>query len=69
MIERSILKHIDNKPRINYCKLCLTENLFIINNLGDPNLLNSKSELVSKCRHQNKHLVKYCKISTSHSIN
>ena len=69
IIEWSILKNIDNKPRINYCKLCLTEKLFIINNLGDPNLLNSKSELVSKCRHQNKHLVKYSKISKSHSIN
>ena len=43
--------------------------LFISNNLGDPNLLNSKSELVSKCTHQNKHLVKYCKTSMSHSIN
>ena len=65
MIEWSILKNIDSKPRINYCKLCLTEKLFIINNLSDPNLLNNKSELVGKCRHQDMHLVKYCKISTS----
>ena len=42
MIEWSILKHIDSKPRINYSKLCLTEKLFIINNLGDPNLLSSR---------------------------
>ena len=32
MIKWSILKHIDSIPRANYCKLCLTEKLFIINN-------------------------------------
>ena len=30
MVEWSILKHIDNKPRINYCKLCLTENYSLV---------------------------------------
>ena len=45
IIKWSILKHIDSKPRVNYWKLCLIEKLFIINNLGDRNLLNNKSEL------------------------
>lgn len=35
------------------CNLCLTEKLAIID--GEPNkLLNKRSELVSKCRHENK---------------
>ena len=40
-----------------YCKLCLTEKLYIIESLDDKNLLNKKFELVRKCRHQNKLLL------------
>ena len=36
------------------CNLCLTEKLLIIN--GDENkLLNKRSDLISKCRHENKY--------------
>ena len=39
------------------CNLCLTEKLFIIK-FRDKNLLNSRSEIISKCRHKNKYLLK-----------
>ena len=39
------------------CDLCDSEKLLIIKNLSG-NLVNKKSELVSKCRHQNKFLLK-----------
>ena len=35
------------------CDLCLTEKLMIINSHSN-NLLNKRSELISKCRHENK---------------
>jgi len=39
------------------CNLCLTEKLIIIQ--ADPQtLLNKRTELISKCRHQNKYLLK-----------
>ena len=37
-----------------YCKLCLMEKYWTIKYFDDPNLLNKKSELINKCRHQNK---------------
>ena len=39
------------------CNLCLTEKLCI---LQKPVSINKRSELISKCRHMNKFLVKYC---------
>ena len=41
----------------SYGKLYLTETFYIIQSLDDQNLLNNKSELVNKCRHQNKLLL------------
>ena len=38
------------------CKLCLREKLEIVTYKGD-NLLNKRSELVSKCRHSNKYVL------------
>jgi len=35
------------------CNLCLNEKLEIATKFGD--IMNSKSELISKCRHVNKH--------------
>ena len=40
------------------CKLCLMENHWIIKNPNNPNLLNKRSELINKCRHQDKILLK-----------
>ena len=42
---------------INNCNLCLSEKVFIIRNLDDVNMLNNRSEFISKCRHINKKLL------------
>ena len=39
------------------CKLCLMEKYWIIKYFDDPGLLNKKSELINKCRYQNKILL------------
>ena len=39
------------------CNLCLTEKFHIITS-NDTNLLNKRSELISKCRHENKFYIK-----------
>ena len=39
----------------------LTEKLWIINFINDENMLNKKSELISKCRHLNKNLLRNVK--------
>ena len=44
--------------KLNFCKLCLSEKLYIIKSLNDPKFLNKKSELVNTCRHQSKLLLK-----------
>ncbi len=59
IIKWKILKKVVSKPRKDYCRLCLMEKMYIINSIGDHMLLNSRSELVSKCRHQNKYIIKY----------
>ena len=46
---------------INFCKLCLTEKMFIMNALNGSQLLNKNSELINTCRHQNKLLLKCLK--------
>ena len=48
-------------PNLLLCKLCLTEKLWIIKFINDENMLNKKSELVSKCRHLNKHFLRNVK--------
>ena len=40
------------------CRLCLTENLWLLKHFNDVNLLSKKSEFISKCRHENKLLTK-----------
>ena len=40
-----------HKPEAKRCLLCLTEKYIIFSNL---NLLNSRNELVAKCRHENR---------------
>ena len=47
--------------KINFCKLCLTEKVFIIYALNDRRLLNKKPELINTCRHLSKSLPKYLK--------
>ena len=50
-------KNVNSKVSPNYSKSCLTEKFFINKFLDDCNLLKKRSELVSKCRHQNKFIL------------
>ena len=52
-----IVRKIYGNAKSDFCKLCLTEKYFILNNLADNKFLNKKSEFVNKCRHQKKLLL------------
>ena len=56
-----ILTKVYGSPNPFMCKLCLTGKLWIINFINDGNMLNKKSELISECRHLNKHLLRNVK--------
>ena len=56
-IKWSIVRKTHGNIKSDFCKLCLTEMYFILNDLGDDKLLNKKPEFVNKCRHQNKLLL------------
>ena len=62
-IKWKIVKIVYSKATLSFCKLCLTETLFIFNALGDEKCLNKKTEFINKCRHQNKLLLKNVKDS------
>jgi predicted GIY-YIG superfamily endonuclease len=57
VIKWSIIKKVNSKPSNRFCKLCLMEKLLIIKSLDNEEMLNKRSELVSKCRHKNKTLL------------
>ena len=48
-------------PQSERCYLCLYEKLEILED-KENNLLNKKSEVISKCRHQNKYMLRTRKI-------
>ena len=66
IVKWRIVKKVNGKVSPNYCKLYLTEKFFIIKSLDHCNLLNKRSEPVSKCRHQNKLLL--CNVIRNDSI-
>ena len=49
---------VHSKPTSNYCRLRVTEKIFIINFIGDNRVLNKRFEFDNKCRHQYKCLIK-----------
>ena len=57
----TIITKVYRSPNPLLCKLGLTKKLWIINFVNDKNMLNKKQELISKCRHLNKHLLKTVK--------
>ena len=61
IIKWEILTKVYGKPIQNMCIVCLSEKLWIINFILDNNYLNKKSELINKCRHINKFLLKNVK--------
>ena len=48
-----VVAKVFSDRKVNFCKCCLTEKVFIINALNDSQLLNKNSELINMCRHQN----------------
>ena len=44
-------------PASKSCRLCLTEKTLILENANDPKMLNTRTEIFSKCRHRNQFLL------------
>ena len=57
-IKWTIMSIVHGTPKSGVCKLCLTEKFWLLKHFNDEHLLNKKSEFTSKCRHENKLLVK-----------
>ena len=49
---------VNCRPGGGVCRLCLTAKLWILKHFNDVNLLNKKLEFISKCRQENKLLIK-----------
>ena len=60
-IKFTIAKRVTGNTFINNCNLYLSEKAFIIRTLDDINMLDKRSEFVSKCQHVNKRLLKRVK--------
>ena len=60
-IKWKILKRTNGTQHNGKCNLCLYEKLFIIDSIYDESLINKRSELINKCRHQNKPLLRTLK--------
>ena len=56
-IKWSITSKVGGQANSLSCKLFLMEKYWIIKSIDNPNLLNKKSELISKFRHQNRTLL------------
>ena len=56
-IEWKIVTKVFCNAKSNHCLLCLKEKYFIMNYLHEEILLNKRSELISKCRHENKNIL------------
>ena len=58
LIKWDILQQLNSySPTSKRCALCMAEKLSIIQHEGD-NLLNKRTEIISKCRHRNKFMLK-----------
>ena len=56
-IKFSIAKRVKGNTFINNCNLSLSEKAFMIRNPDGVNMLNKRSEFISKCQHTNKQLL------------
>ena len=52
---------VNCRPRRGVCRLRLTETLWLLKHFNDVNLLNKKSKFISKCRYENKLVIKLAK--------
>ena len=57
-INSKVVDKVYGNANLTMCKLYLMEKLWIINHINDKNMLNKKSELINKCRHLKKFLLK-----------
>ena len=57
IIEWKIVRKVFCDAKSNYCVLCLKEKYFIINYPHEDILLNKRSKLISKCRHESKNML------------
>ena len=60
-VKWTIITKVYGRPNPFLCKLCLTEKLWIINFINDGKMLNKRSELLSRCRHLDRHLLRNVK--------
>ena len=60
-IHWKVVDKVYGNANLRMCKLCLTEKPWIVNHINDNNMLNKKSELINKCRHLKKFLLKHVK--------
>ena len=56
-IEWKIVRKVFCDAKSNYCLLCLKEKYFIVNYPHKDIFLNKWSELISKCKHENKNML------------
>ena len=61
IIKWEILSRVYGNPKQNMCILCLAEKLWIINFIHNNNYLKIFFELINKCRHLNKFLLRNLK--------
>ena len=57
IIKFLIAKRVNGSTFINKCNLCLSEKACLIRILDDVNMLNKRSEFISKCQHINRLLL------------
>ena len=57
-VKWTVTTKVYGSPNSLLCKLCLTEKLSIINFINDGNMLNKRSELLSRSRQLKKHLLR-----------
>ena len=60
-VKWTIITKVYGSPNPLLCKLCLTEKLWIIKFFNDGNMLNKRLELLSRCKHLKKHLLRNVK--------
>ena len=61
IVKWSIVQKSCCNTKINYCKVCLLEKLYIIDFIDDNWLLNKRNEFIGGCKHQNKLMLKNVK--------
>ena len=57
-IRWSIVKKVYGNARINFCSLCSSEIVHLIEHFNDNRVLSKRNELISGCRHQVQLLLK-----------